>query len=102
MPPEYHRDLHIFVPCHMTPGTMRTHAHIARNDKALSCSRAKMQSGPQLSQKADVQILQKVLSHPGISLTDSIMALLLCIGWLCTEECTSGRGGSLWLLKNIK
>lgn len=81
---------------------MRTQAHITRNDKVFSCSRTKMQSGPQLSQKADLQILQEVLSHPEISLTGSIMTVLLCIGWLCTEECTSGRGDSLWLSKNIK
>ena len=101
MPPEYHRDLHIFASCQMTLGTMRTHAHIAQNDKAWSCSRAKMQSGPQLSHKADLQIVQKFLSHPEVSLTGSIMAALLFVGWLCTEECTSDRDGSLWLSQTI-
>lgn len=101
MPPEYHRDLHIFASCQMTLGTMRTHAHIAHSDKVCSCSRAKMQSGPHLSQKQIYKILQKVSSHPEVSLTDSIMAALLFVGLLCTEECTSDRDGSLWLSQTI-
>lgn len=101
MPPEYHRDLHIFVSCQMTLATMRTHARITHNAKACSWSRAKMQSGPQLSQKADLQILRKVLPHLEVSLTASIMAALLFVGWLCSEESSSDKGGSLWLSSQI-
>lgn len=61
----------------------------------LRCSQGLSQS------KTDLQILQKLLSHPKVSLTGSIMAALLFVGWLCTEECTSDRDGSLWLSQTI-
>lgn len=99
MPPKYQSDLPIFTSCQMTLGTMRTDAHSAH--KVCSCSRSKMQWWPQLSQKADVQILQKVLSHTEVSLTGSSMAALLFVGWLCSEECAGNRGGSLWLSQTI-
>lgn len=51
--------------------------------------------------KGIVQILQKVLDHIEVSLTGSKMAALLFVGWLCTEECTGNRGGSLWLSQAI-
>lgn len=76
---------------------MRTDAHSPHEDKVCSFSRSKMQWWSQISQKACVQILQKVLSHTEVSLTGSNMAALLFVGWLCTEECTGNGGGSLWL-----
>lgn len=51
--------------------------------------------------KAELQILQKVSSHPKVSSTADIMASLLFVGWLHTEECTSDGGGSLWLSQRI-
>lgn len=101
MPPEYHRDIHIFASCHMTLGTMRTQARIAHNDKVCSSSKAKMQSEYQISRKANLQILQKVLPHLEVSLTGNFMTALLFVGWLCSEECTSDRGGRFWLFQTI-
>lgn len=99
MPPEYQRSSHLcFLP---NSRTMRTHADTTHRDKVCGCSRAKTQSGPQLCQKADLQILQKVLSRPEVSRTGSIMAALLPVGWLCPEECTNDRGGSLWLSQTV-
>lgn len=101
MPPKYQRDINIFASCQMTLGTMRTDAHSPHKDKVCSFSRSKRQWWPQLSQKACVQILKKVLSYTKVSLTGSNMAALLFVGWLCTEECASNRGGSLWLSQTI-
>lgn len=100
-PPKYQRDVHIFTSCPVTLDTMRTDAHSAQKDRVCSCSSSKMQWWPQLSQKADVHILQKVLARTVVFLTGSNMVALLFVGWLCTEECAGKGGGSLWLAQTI-
>lgn len=98
----HHRNIReIFTSCPVTLDTMRTDAHSAQKDRVCSCSSSKMQWWPQLSQKADVHILQKVLAHTVVFLTGSNMVALLFVGWLCTEECAGKGGGSLWLAQTI-
>lgn len=75
---------------------MRIHAHIMHSDKACNHSRANMKPWPQLSQRQIYELSRKFYSTLRFPLLDGIMAALLFVGYLCCEECTSDRGGSLW------
>lgn len=68
MPPEYHRERHIFAVSQVALGMMRIHAHIMHSNKACNHSRANMKPWSQLRQR-QIYELSRVLFYPEISPT---------------------------------
>lgn len=59
----------------------------------------KMQWWPQVSQKAEFcRRFYPMLRFPLLVATWQHCS---SVGWLCTEECTSNRGGGLWLSQTV-